>query len=301
MPGDSDTPEVVFIMGAARSGSTLLGVLIGQPDDVFYAGELCDWAERDGFSSIDHSQEFWKRIRERVGPPTIEAHTYKRLFEHPAGLGRASARRSTRVNYERMTWQVLCSVADESGCAIVVDSSHYPRRARALRRLLGERKVRLVYLVRRPSSVARSFQASEYKGALSFNLYLMVVSLLSWAAYLTHPRSNRVIVSYESLTVDPLEIGAVALGHSLEGVDPGHLQVPPILTGNRFVRSGGHVAIEPADSTAKLTLRDRLTDLIQLPTWIALRSAGRRIRPAPPTASLGDPEVTESPRSATAR
>jgi hypothetical protein len=301
MPGDSGIPEVVFIMGAARSGSTLLGVLIGQPDDVFYAGELCDWAERDGFSSIDHSQEFWKGIRARVGPPAIEAHGYKRLFEHPAGIGRISAQRSTRVNYERMTLQVLGAVADQSGCAIVVDSSHYPRRARALRRLLGERKVRLVYLVRRPSAVARSFQASEYKSALSFNLYLMVVSLLSWAAYLTHPRSHRVIVSYESLTVDPLETGAVTLGRSLDGVDPGHLQVPPILTGNRFVRSGGHVAIEPADSTAKFTLRERVTDLIQLPTWIAVRSAGRGVRPSPPTASPGDPTTTERPSSATAR
>ncbi|HEX2367809.1 MAG TPA: sulfotransferase [Acidimicrobiia bacterium] len=277
MPGDSGTPEVVFIMGAARSGSTLLGVLIGQSDEVFYAGELCDWAERDGFSTIDHSREFWKRIRDRVGPPTIEAHDYKRIFEHPAGIGRVSAQRNARVDYERMTLQVLCAVAGESGCPVVVDSSHYPRRARALRRLLGERKVRLVYLVRRPSSVARSFRASGYKEALSFNLYLMVVSLLSWAAYLTHPRSHRVIVSYESLTVDPLEIGAVALGHPLDGVDPRDLWVPPILTGNRFVRSGSHVAIEPADSAAELTFRERLTDLIQIPTWIAVRSAGRGV------------------------
>ncbi|MBA3360459.1 MAG: hypothetical protein H0T94_03130 [Acidimicrobiia bacterium] len=265
----------MYIMGAARSGSTLLGVLIGQAENVFYAGELCDWPERDGLSSIEHSQEFWETVRARVGEPAPAARFYKRLFEHPAGIGRGAAHGRLRVGYEALTLGVLEAVAGVSRCTTVVDSSHYPRRAQTLRRLLGRRRVRLVYLVRRPSSVAHSFRRTGDKGAVSFNLYLLLVSLQSWLIYLTHPRSQRVIVSYEKLTEAPLEVGVSALGRSLTGVDPSRLALPPILAGNRFVKSGPQVRIEAADRPASLSAIERLTDLIQWPTrtaeWMASR------------------------------
>jgi len=278
VPDDGRIPaglaEVVFIMGAARSGSTLLGVLMGQAEGVFYAGELCDWTQRNGVSSVPRSRPFWEQVRSRTGPLPPEAGQYKRLFEHPAGLWRPWARQRLRPGYERTTNEMLEAVTAESGCPTVIDSSHYPRRARALRRLLGRDRVRLVYLVRRPSSVVRSFRSTGDKSAVSANAYLLVVGLLTWLTYLTHPRSRRAIVSYERLTEAPLEVGAAALGRSLDGIDPSRLTLPPVLVGNRFVKVSDRVEVRLAERPPTPTAQDRITDLVQWPWRLAERRAG---------------------------
>ena len=76
-------------MGAARSGSTLLGTLMGQAPDVLFAGELTDWPGRGGRASIPRSVPFWEEVRTMVAvPPT--AAGLKQVFDHPADLGLAA-------------------------------------------------------------------------------------------------------------------------------------------------------------------------------------------------------------------
>ena len=77
--------EVVFIMGAARSGSTLLGTLIGQAPDVLFAGELTDWPGRGGHASVPRSAPFWEGIRTTMTLPP-SASQLKTTFDHPLGL-----------------------------------------------------------------------------------------------------------------------------------------------------------------------------------------------------------------------
>jgi hypothetical protein len=241
-------PQVVFVMGAARSGSTLLGVLLGQTDDVFYAGELCDWPERGGISSIERSRDFWDEIRDIVGAPEAETKRFKYLFEHPAGIGRGVAQRRLRTKYDHFSRALLHAVAQVSRCSTIVDSSHYPRRARALRRLLGPDQMRLVYLTRDRKAVARSFRASGDKDWLPFHLYLLNVRLLSWLTFLSHPRSHRVKLSYERLISDPTKTGEAALGRGLGPVDPNHLTVGPVFAGNRFLKTQTEIAVRPIGS-----------------------------------------------------
>lgn len=263
-------PEVVYIMGASRSGSTILGVVLDQAKGTFYAGELCDWPERDGRSTVPQSQDFWNAVRSRFGPTPVDAERYKMLFEHPTGVAYPSSRRrALRHEYEVVTKSVLDAVRNEAGCQTVVDSSHYPRRARTLRRILGKDKVRLVFIVRRPSSVARSFRKSGDKGWLKVNAYLAVVGLFAWFTYLTHPKKHRVRISYEGLTNSPVGTGARALGRTLEDVDPTNMTPPKVLIGNRFVKSGGPIAIRPVEEVTKLSLTERLTDVFQWPYRVA--------------------------------
>jgi hypothetical protein len=264
---------VIFIMGSARAGSTLLGTILAQAEGVFYAGELSEWPHLDGVSTVPRSLHLWERVRKRVGPLPDEAVSYRRLFEHPQGLGSPLTRRRLRNDYERITYEVLQAVVAESGCATIVDSSHYPRRASALRRLLGRHHVRLVYLVRRPSAVARSFAKTADKGLLGINLYLMAVGLLSWITYLTHPRSQRVIIGYEQMTEQPLATATMALGRPLGGIDPARLPVPPVFVANRFVKTSDHVAVRKEETPSIATVGDRITDLIQWPLRLAQRQA----------------------------
>src|SRR2546423_15271469 len=43
-----ERPKVVYVMGAGRSGSTILGVTLGNCADVFFAGELDKWLALSG-------------------------------------------------------------------------------------------------------------------------------------------------------------------------------------------------------------------------------------------------------------
>ncbi|MGH8958514.1 MAG: sulfotransferase [Acidimicrobiia bacterium] len=267
--GEVDLSDVVFIMGTARSGSTLLGSLLGGAPDVFYAGELADWPTLMGASTVPRSIPFWEKVRRRTGAPSDQSSGFKRLFEHPAGWAYPFAHRRLAAEYERLAGQVLQAVAAESGCRTVVDSSHYPRRARALRRILGPNRVRLVYLVRRPSSIVRSFRSTGDKGYWATHLYLLITSLIAWPVYLAHPRSQRTIVTYEELAEAPLEVGRRALGRPLIGVDPNHLPVPLVLIGNRFVKFGNEIKVEPPKRVDAPSILDRLTDLVQWPFLLA--------------------------------
>lgn len=272
----TDEPRVVFIMGAARSGSTLLGTLIGESAGAFYAGELCDWPQLDGTSTVPRSQPFWHKVRSRIGPLPPRAAEFKPLFEHPAGIASQITRRSLRPDYERITYEVIRSVAEESGCSTIVDSSHYPRRARVLRRLFGPGRVRLVFLVRRPSSVAQSFRKTGDKGLVGVNIYMLIVSVLAWLTYLTHPRSQRAIVSYEQMIKAPLEVGGLAWGRPLLGVDPYHMTPPLVLIGNRFVKTGDEVRVWQNDNPPSSSLPVRISDVIQWPLLLAERAACAR-------------------------
>jgi hypothetical protein len=269
-------PRVVFIMGTARSGSTLLGTLLGEADDVFFAGELCDWAYLDGTSTVPRSRPFWEKVRSRIGPLPRRSSSYKRLFEHPAGMVSQISQRRLRQDYERLTFNVIKAVAEESGCSIIVDSSHFPRRAQVLRRLLGPEQVRLVFLVRRPSSVAQSLRKTGKKGFVQGNFYMAVVGVMAWLTYLTHPRRHRAIVSYEQMVRAPLEVGRVALGQPLHGVDPEHMAPPLILIGNRFVKNADEVTFNRTNQPQAPSPLERISDVIQWPLLLAERAARSR-------------------------
>ena len=269
--------QVVFIMGAARSGSTLLGTLLGQAPGVFFAGELTDWPGRAGLPSVPRSIPFWDEVRHRVAVPET-ADQLKRAFDHPAGMLAPFRRHRLRADYERVTRQVLESAAAVASSPIVVDSSHYPRRVRALRRMLGPGRVCLIFMVRQPSAVARSFRATEDKSELGIQLYLFAVGVLSWLAYLSHPRGSRAMVSYEALVDDPVGVAGTALGTDLTGVDPSHLIPSPLFIGNRFARDPGPVSVRKPEPHPQ-AMSDRLTDLVQSPLWLAGLSARRRSIP----------------------
>jgi hypothetical protein len=278
-------PAVVFIMGVARSGSTLLGTLLGEVDGVFFAGELSEWAHLEGVSTVPRSQPFWEKVRSHVGPVPSRSSEYKRIFEHPAGLADRFNQRRERSDYERLTLDVLEGVATESGSSVIVDSSHYPRRAQVLRRLLGPDRVRLIFLVRRPSSVAQSFRRTGEKDVLQSNIDMMVVSVLAWLTYLSHPRSRRAIVSYEMMVEAPLEAGGLALGRPLVGVDPYRMSPPQVLIGNRFVKADDEVKFNTSGNAEAPNRQERLSDFVQWPLRLAALAARWR------------PSIVPSPRS----
>src|SRR5258708_10107553 len=66
--------KVVYVIGAGHSGSTILGLTLGNCDGVFFAGEVARWLRYDGRPPLEGEEraELWRRVREQVdGPPQL--------------------------------------------------------------------------------------------------------------------------------------------------------------------------------------------------------------------------------------
>ena len=59
--------KVIYVMGAGRSGSTILGVTLGNCERFFFAGELDKWLARSGVPQLEDAERirFWSAVRGR--------------------------------------------------------------------------------------------------------------------------------------------------------------------------------------------------------------------------------------------
>jgi hypothetical protein len=278
-PDQASNVKVVYVMGAGRSGSTILGVVLGNCADVFYAGELDAWLRRSGvpnFGGTDRS-EFWRRVSRQVDGARLFGDQAWRCLEHSTALLRAHrwlTRRQLRVEYRATADGLYRVIAREAGVTHIVDTSHYPLRARELQRL-DHIELYLVYLVRDPQHVVASFGCRDVdqpsKSAAATNAYLWLTNALSVLIFMRHPRERRMFLRYEDFLADPGGVLHGILGRI------GLPAAPPELTalrtgvpfqGNRLLRS----PIISLERTAdKRPRRSWLTALCQLP-WAAVFS-----------------------------
>jgi hypothetical protein len=298
-----ERPKVVYVMGAGRSGSTILGVALGNCPGVFYAGELDAWLSRGGEPNFGGAarESFWRGVKREMPPEAKQLYGERplRWIEHSASLLRfhVGARRLRR-RYRRVAEQLYLATAARAGAAHLVDSSHYPLRARQLQRVAGI-ELYLVYLVREPESVVAAFEREDVdqpsKRPLAANLYLHLTGLLSTFVFLRQPPERRIFVRYEEFVADPL--GVLSAVGELCGAATGDLDLSRLRTGNAF--QGNRLLRSPQVSFqagAAAPPRRRLTALTQRPWRLVLS----RLRPAaaPPPADGPDRAAALSSRAA---
>lgn len=289
-------PRVLYVMGAGRSGSTILGVTLGNCEGLFYAGELDAWLPRSGEPQLggEERERFWGRVRAEVpGAQELYGREAERAIERSASLFRVHkwrTRRRMRDGYRRVAERLYLAVSSASGAAFLVDSSHYPLRARELQALDGI-ELHLLYLVRDPRSVVGSFRrrdvAQYSKSLLTANVYLWVTNLLSVMVFLRHPAERRLFVSYEDFVADPSAVLATILeqvGAPAGLPDFATLDTGIPFQGNRLIRTE---TIALAHGSTAPRSRAPVTTLLQLPWRIVLSrlrprtSSGPRREPAP--------------------
>ncbi|HEY1834207.1 MAG TPA: sulfotransferase [Solirubrobacteraceae bacterium] len=272
---ETEAPRVLYVMGAGRSGSTILGVALGNHPEVFYAGELDAWLRASGEPNFPGAERarFWSRVRAGAPvDPALAGEEPWRLFEHslaPFRLRSRSRRRALRGLYRQHAGALYSEIAAVSRRRWVLDSSHYPLRARELRRA---RRVELylLYLVRDPAQVIASFSRTDVtnppKARLLTEAYLHLTHLFSVAVFLTHPRRRRMLVRYEDLADEPQQLLARItdwLGLARETLDLDSLRTGQAFQGNRILereRIGFSVRRHEGGSPGA-----PLADLTQLP------------------------------------
>jgi hypothetical protein len=206
--------RLVYILGAGRSGSTIVGLLLGATSEMAYLGEVDGWFRlrgRPNFKGLER-EKFWQNVLEGTTPATRALFgdlTWRRI-ESTRSL--ISPRRlwshRLRRRYRDAVVQVLSLAAQEARTEWLIDSSHYPLRLRELQRA-SELDITVLYVYRDPRSVVRSFSRGELeqgrKRVLAANAYLWMTTALSMLTYLRTPRSRRTFVRFEEVLAMPQE------------------------------------------------------------------------------------------------
>lgn len=247
--------KLIYVLGAGRSGTTLLEiVLANQPKNVG-VGEInrfpvCNGVPHGG-SKGEPTFDFWEKVVRNISLEIDIARLetiYHKLEYHLYPLKRSKVSKEDYAYYQSFNQQFYKAIYSEIGedCTII-ESSKYPGRLSELSKVYDPKDISVVYLKRDPISVVRSFQKKGIeqppKPALSSILYYFVVNLLcSTLAKRLEKKSKVCTINYEDFVNDPkititkiskdLEIPLDAVFDKLkngEGFAPG-----PMFDGNRI-------------------------------------------------------------------
>lgn len=212
--------QIIYIMGGGRVGSTILDIILGNNPGIVSCGELRRFATNRGLVEHrfpgDPCVNFWSGIRDRLADRLgtldfsyLDAMTRKVEY-HTRFLSRRTYQETSPLirEYTEYTHAFLDVLFEAVQGDTIVDSSKYPGRALALYRIL-DMPVKVIYLVRHPVGVVRSFSKSGIeqprKGFWSANLYYGVNGMLCGGVFRSLERQDRVRVRYEDLVYQPAE------------------------------------------------------------------------------------------------
>ncbi|HTZ86602.1 MAG TPA: sulfotransferase [Solirubrobacteraceae bacterium] len=204
-------PKVAYVMGAGRSGSTILGITLGNCDGVIYAGEMDKWLRCSGDPPLggEERERFWREVRERVDVDPELTGKVARCLEASSAPFRArfwGKQRHLRGPYRRFAGELYRTIAQVGHARQIVDTSHFPRRARELQHVEGI-DLYLLFLVRDPQSIVASWDRDDVVEPrftpLQTNAYMWLTYLISLFVFLRHPRKRRLLVRHEDFVANP--------------------------------------------------------------------------------------------------
>jgi len=182
---------IVFIMGAGRSGTTLLDIILGNAANTVSCGELNRIPVRNGIAPgrppDDSAYRVWEQVLsfvEEEGFDFGEMEVLFRDYEYHAGCFQGLFRTRWSGRYGRFNMRVYESLSSLYPGKILIDSSKYPGRAWALAQVLPRDRFGLgyIFLKRDPVQVVRAFQKKDVEQPertyIAANAYYLVVNVL---------------------------------------------------------------------------------------------------------------------------
>lgn len=282
---------VIYIVGAGRSGTTLLDIILGNGAGITSCGELMRFvetrAEPPGYGPETENYKYWQDIGERLGRKyggkfdydemqnTCRKVEYHRWYPRTY-LGMVPDHLASRyIEYNTRLYESIFETIDTP---MIVDSSKWPGRAAAMYHYMKDYEFRYVYLVRHPVSVVRSFakQGLEQgpKSFLSANLYYFLVNFACARLLKKIRRAPVSVICYENLLSEPARELArmgreldIDLTQAIDLISNGRgLKIARLFEGNR-IRMKDSLVLRSDIRAPGASGRDRITRLLNLRWW----------------------------------
>lgn len=270
--GNTDFPEILYIMGTGRSGTTVLEVLLANNPGLTGVGEV-KHIFRDGFLNNTVCS---------CGEPTLDCPVWSNIFSHSgfnevnldeiditissleshAGFflltaGLVSKRRME--DYRSANEEIFKSVTDATNCKIIIDSSKYSGRALAMARLFPG-KIKILCVTRSPGGLLTAYQKPnkvEQKPKSTFMavIYYLYVLSCMWVVKHRYP-DICLTIRFDDLRQNPVktldriqEWSGYDLSEAREKLlNNDWFNVGHIVTGNRL-RKNGKIQFQKADKS----------------------------------------------------
>lgn len=212
--------KIIYIMGAGRSGTTLLDTILGNNPGIFSAGELNRFPKYYGRPMLVQEQSptafFWNEFKSKL-PADWQSGNFQEIqnlchsFEYHSNIYKMwfpfyNKRLKKYKAYLNTFFDVLKSMVGE---ASIVDSSKYPMRGYYLSRLV-DAEVVFIYIKRNPLDVVRSFAKKGIEqpsqGWFPANIYMYIVNVLSMNIINKLNKKHKTIaIKYEDLVFNPVK------------------------------------------------------------------------------------------------
>lgn len=219
-PATSSRKKLIYIMGCGRSGTTILGFVLGNGKGCLDLGEVTDYLNRDGkpngFGLETTNGKFWASVTQAMLAEDSDIFRDQRkvrlsAIEHhrkfiPLCFGLIDGKVIAEYkNYINSLYRKIFNESNEYTC--FVDSSKFPGRCWLLANLMIGVDLGVIHLVRDPVSVVRSFgdksKRQGYKNLVSANLYYFVINFFCVLVKAKIGGKKYLKVRYEDLLADP--------------------------------------------------------------------------------------------------
>lgn len=310
---EKDRVKVLYISGFGRSGSTILGNVLGQTEGFFHGGELRHIWDRGliknwlcGCDSPFQECEFWREVfqnafggMERIDAPEMirlrelssRTHHVPLMLTHPGERLLAKRRKTYLENLGRL----YRAIQLRAGSRVIVDSSKYPSYAHVLDTIPGV-DLHVVHLIRDPRAVTYSWQRKKVQTGAGENpktpvymrQYDTLGSILRWgvqnvATEMLWKRlpERYMALRYEDFVAKPRE----TIGSVLDMVQEGSSESPFVserevelginhtISGNPCRLQTGTVKLVP-DEEWRTKMQKRDRTLVTTLTWPLLLRYG---------------------------
>jgi hypothetical protein len=209
---------LIYIIGAGRSGTTLLDIILGNNSDSISLGEINRYFLRNGVppkrKTTSDVGKFWFGYNSKFGSCFQNDFTHmKEVFrrhEYHSNIFKAFNKyaETDYINTLKAQYNILKEHTDKN---VLIESSKYPGRAINLSNFLKAEDLLLkfVYLKKDPVSVIESFKKTQIeqpsKGFLNANLYYLLVNIIcELTIVLLRKRGHHTtVIKYEDLLEDP--------------------------------------------------------------------------------------------------
>ncbi len=208
---------IVYMIGAGRSGTTILSTLLGASRFAFSSAELMQFYEyiRDNKVCGDGvnigESIFWRHVIEKF--EVIDITNIDRLIERNHSLEFHSAFVKNLFNlqnthelrdYLNELAELYHTISVVSNKNVIIDSSKYPNRGILLSKLKGNFRIKYIYNVRDVRGVINSFnkKVQTTKSPLSTVAYYNIINIMAEITYRLLPKNDRIKVRYEDLVAD---------------------------------------------------------------------------------------------------
>jgi hypothetical protein len=251
---------VIYIMGAGRSGTTILTTLLGGSSLIFSTADLMqvyDYKSQDktcGNGVKFSKSEFWKSVFKcfpveyNNNASNIAKRNHK-IEHHKAALSTILGiyNRNVVTPYLEEQAKLFFAISKVSDKNIIVDSSKYPVRGLLFNMLNENIDVKYIYNIRDVRGVVNSFskKVQTPRNALSTIYYYFVINVITQVIFWMLPNKNKIKVRYEDLMVNHHDVFAslsellnIPFRDVIDKLDNNEsFDIGPVIEGNRMVKN----------------------------------------------------------------